>query len=84
MKDPVFKLSRAKGAPVSGAELLADLKKVAGLLSSTTVPQKEYGEMGVYDYSTLIRRFGSWKVPRIKIFLTKHRLNKKCGKAPCN
>ena len=60
MKNPTFKLSRVKGAPVSDTELLLDLKKVAKSLDLTTVPQKKYGELGVYDYSTLIRRFGSW------------------------
>ena len=60
MKKTLFKLSRVKGAPVSDFELLSDLKRVANLLSSKTVPQKKYGELGVYDYSTLIRRFGSW------------------------
>ena len=60
MKEPQFKLSRVKGAPVSDAELLSDLKRVAQLLNSKTVPQKKYGEVGTYDYSTVIRRFGSW------------------------
>jgi len=60
MQNPTFKLSRVKGAPVSDTELLFDLEKVAESLGSTTVPQKKYGEVGVYDYSTLIRRFGSW------------------------
>ena len=60
MKNPTFKLSRVKGAPVSDTELLLDLKKVVKSLDLTTVPQKKYGELGVYDYSTLIRRFGSW------------------------
>lgn len=55
-----FKISRVKGAPVSDSELLSDLKRVANILKSKTVPQKKYGELGVYDYSTLIRRFGSW------------------------
>ena len=60
MKNPTFKLSRVKGAPVSDTELLLDLKKVAKSLDLTTVPQEKYGELGVYDYSTLICRFGSW------------------------
>ena len=60
VKKPLFKLSRVKGAPVSDSELLSDLKRVANLLNSKTVPQKKYGELGVYDYSTFIRRFGSW------------------------
>lgn len=60
MTEPLFQLCRVSGAPVSDAELLADLQRVAQLLNSSTVPQKKYGEVGTYDYSTVIRRFGSW------------------------
>lgn len=60
MTEPAFKLTRVSGAPVSDAELIADLQRVAQLLSSNTVQQKKYGEIGTYDYSTVIRRFGSW------------------------
>ncbi len=55
-----FELSRVSGAPVTDEELLGDLRNVAQVLGQQTVPQKKYGEMGIYDYSTLIRRFGSW------------------------
>ena len=57
---PKFELSRVSGAPVSDKELLADLMRVAAYLDLDTVPQKTYGKLGTYDYSTLIRRFGSW------------------------
>jgi len=60
MTEPSFKLSRVSGAPVSDDELLADLKRVALSLNSGTVPQKKYGVLGSFDYSTVIRRFGSW------------------------
>ncbi len=60
MTEPPFKLSRVSGAPVSDAELIADLQRVAQSLHSNTVPQKKYGAVGDYDYSTIIRRFGSW------------------------
>jgi hypothetical protein len=60
MTKPLFKLSRVKGAPVSDAELRFDLIRVSELLGSKTVPQKKYGKVGTYDYSTIIRRFGSW------------------------
>lgn len=60
MAEPPFKLSRVSGAPVSDEELIADLQRVATTLSSDTVPQKTYGSLGTFDYSTLIRRFGSW------------------------
>lgn len=60
MTEPAFKLSRVSGVPVSDAELIADLQRVSQSLNSSTVPQKKYGEVGAYDYSTVIRRFGSW------------------------
>lgn len=60
MTAPTFKLSRVSGTPVSDAELIADLQRVAQSLNSNTVPQKKYGAVGTYDYSTVIRRFGSW------------------------
>lgn len=60
MTEPIFKLSRVSGAPVSDEELIADLLRVAQLLNTGTVPQKKYGAVGTYDYSTVIRRFGSW------------------------
>lgn len=60
MKEPTFKLSRVSGAPVSDDELIADLQRVAQSLNSDTVPQKKYGTLGTFDYSTVIRRFGSW------------------------
>jgi hypothetical protein len=60
MTGPAFKLSRVSGAPVSDAELITDLQRVAQSLNLSTVSQKMYGEVGAYDYSTVIRRFGSW------------------------
>ena len=60
MTEPRFKLSRVSGVPVSDEELIADLKRVALLLHSNTVPQKKYGVVGTFHYSTVIRRFGSW------------------------
>lgn len=60
MKEPSFKLSRVSGAPVSDAELIGDLQRVAKSLNLSTVSQKKYARLGVYDYSTIIRRFGSW------------------------
>lgn len=60
MIEPKFKLSRVSGAPVSNEELIADLQRVARLLNADTVPQKKYGVLGVFDYSTAINRFGSW------------------------
>jgi hypothetical protein len=55
-----FEVSRVSGMPVSDSELIADLLRVASQLGKSTVGQKEYGRLGRYDYSTAIRRFGSW------------------------
>jgi hypothetical protein len=60
MRKSQFKLDRVKGSPVDNTELISDLKRVAEQLKSKTVSQKKYTEIGTYDYSTLIRRFGSW------------------------
>ncbi len=55
-----FELLRVSGQPVSGADLLADLHRVAARLGKNTVGQKEYCRVGRYDDSTMTRRFGSW------------------------
>lgn len=57
---PRFEVQRVRGAPVSDEELLADLRTVAQGLGRDTVPQKTYGRLGKYDYSTVIGHFGSW------------------------
>ena len=44
----------------SDEALTADLKCVAGQLGRNTVPQKTYGDIGAYDYTTVSRRFGTW------------------------
>ncbi len=55
-----FQVSRVPGAPVSGADLLADLRRVAGLSSDNRVSQPFYAEHGRFDESTVRRRFGTW------------------------
>ncbi len=55
-----FELSRVQGAPVSDAELLSDLKRVAQLCNSEKVSHKKYEELGIYDCTTISRRFGTW------------------------
>lgn len=60
MEKKAFELSRVSGQPVSDAELLDDLRRVAASLGKTTVGQKEYRRIGRYDDSTTTRRFGSW------------------------
>ena len=60
MQSRHFELSRVRGQPVSDAELLADLQRVAVSLGKNTVGEKEYRRVGKYDDSTTTRRFGSW------------------------
>lgn len=60
MKNDDFKIVRVSGMPVSSEDLLADLLRVASATGKGTVGQKEYHKVGTYDYSTIIRRFGSW------------------------
>lgn len=65
-----FKLKRVSGQPVSDAELLTDLKLVAGMLNSPTVSQPKYREHGKFADSTIARRFGSWNNALLKAGLT--------------
>lgn len=65
-----FKLTRVSGQPVSNAELLADLKRVAETLGSSTVSQPKYRELGQYDETTVARRFGSWNNALLEAALT--------------
>jgi Homing endonuclease associated repeat/HNH endonuclease len=55
-----FTLTRVSGAPVSDDELLNDVKRVAEALHARTVRWSEYKVHGIYDPSTLQRRFLSW------------------------
>lgn len=57
---PKFELQRVKGARVTDAELLGDLRSVAEQLGRESVPQKTYRQQGKYDDTTLIGHFGSW------------------------
>lgn len=60
MEEPKFKLSRVSGQPVKDSELVDDLKRVVNTLETNTLPQRIYGDLGQYDISTVIRRFGTW------------------------
>jgi hypothetical protein len=46
--------------PVSGEELLADVRAVAAGLGRPTIGLKDYRRLGKYDDTTVSRRFGSW------------------------
>lgn len=45
---------------VSNSDLLADLKRVSEKLNTSKVTVNEYDQNGVYNSSTIKRRFGSW------------------------
>ncbi len=60
MSEPIFKLSRVSGAPVSDEELIADLRRVAELLGSETVSESQYDQHGEYSKLTQAVRFRSW------------------------
>jgi hypothetical protein len=60
MSEPVFKLSRVPGAPVSDVELIADLRRVATHLGTDAITGEQYESFGAYHRITLQRRFGSW------------------------
>ena len=42
------------------AELLSDLKRVANEHNLTSLSMEKYDELGKYNVSTIIRRFGTW------------------------
>ena len=55
-----FQIARVRGAPVSDAELLADLKRVSELLGTSKISQPLYDQHGRFDTRNLARRFGTW------------------------
>jgi len=60
MNDGAFHVSRVSGQPVTDAELLADLRRVAHQLNTSAVSQPTYQKHGQYDFTTVSRRFGTW------------------------
>jgi len=60
MSSTPFKLSRTRGIPLTDAQLIDDLKRVAGLLGSETVSQPQYSQHGHFDMRNLSRRLGGW------------------------
>lgn len=60
MTSSQFKLSRVRGVPVTDAQLIEDLKRVAALIGSDTVSQPQYSLHGRYDMRNLSRRLGGW------------------------
>jgi hypothetical protein len=60
MTSAPFKLSRVRGVPVTDAQLIDDLKRVASLIGSETVSQPQYSQHGHFDMRNLSRRLGGW------------------------
>jgi hypothetical protein len=60
MSSGQFKLSRVRGVPVTEAQLIEDLKRVAVQIGSSTVSQPQYSQHGRYDMRNLSRRLGGW------------------------
>jgi len=60
MTSDKFQLTRVSGQPVSDEDLLADLRRVAESLGTSTVSMPKYRELGKFDETNLARRFGTW------------------------
>lgn len=58
MNDFVYK--KPKNSPVTDQELIDDLQNVADKLNVKKLTQKTYAEYGMYDVTTVCRRFGTW------------------------
>ena len=60
MTSEKFKLVHVSGQPVSDEELLADLRRVAEILGTSTVSMPKYRKLGKFHDGTLAKRFGTW------------------------
>ena len=62
----------AKG--ISNADLLMDLRRVAGKLGGTTLSREQFNKLGQVSSSAIERRFGSWKagLDAAEISITAH------------
>lgn len=61
MASDLFTLSRVRGVPVTDAQLIEDLRRVAGLIGLGTVSQPQYLQHGRFDMKNLSRRLGGWE-----------------------
>jgi len=55
-----FEFKAGKRDSVTKEEVLSDLKRVAEISNGKKVTQKLYTELGEYNCSTVIRKFGKW------------------------
>ena len=57
-----FKFTVGKQDSITEDNLLSDLRRVAEVSKDNKVTQKIYSELGEYNCSTVIRKFGKWNV----------------------
>ena len=55
-----FEYANPKNSPKSDEDLLSDIMRVSKVVGGITLTQKTYSINGLYDVSTITRRFGSW------------------------
>jgi len=60
MNDQKFRLERVRGVLVTPEEILSDLRLVAKKAGTDMISQRLYKDLGAFDPSTAIRKFGSW------------------------
>jgi Homing endonuclease associated repeat/HNH endonuclease len=65
-----YRLSRVSGQPVTDEELINDLLRVAKECNVPSVSQPLYRKEGVFDETTIGRRFGTWNKALEKAGLT--------------
>lgn len=76
INDGRFQVSRVPGQPVSDAELLSDLRRVAELLHASSVSRPTYPKHGRYGVTTFNNRFGGWnKALAAAGLATSHEIN---------
>jgi 5-methylcytosine-specific restriction endonuclease McrA len=66
MNEPVFKLSRVPGVPISDEELIADLRRVAEVLEKEYVSISQYEMNGKYSSKTQMDRFDTWNMALVR------------------
>jgi hypothetical protein len=57
---PKFQLARVPRSPVSDAQIISDLRRVADLAGTNAISFRLYRKLGEYDPTTASLRFGTW------------------------
>jgi hypothetical protein len=82
MSEPVFKLSRVSGVPISDEELIADLRRVAEMLGIKNVSVSQYEMHGEYSSKTQMDRFDTWNMALIRAGLKIYNANADRARIP--